>query len=185
MASVSFDLTLDTTPWERHLAQLRQRGPVALARALNRTANSERTAMARAVAADMGLKVSAARDAIRVIRATAQSQAARVIARGRAVPLIEFKARGPEPSRGRGAGVSYAMQGQRRRIPDAFIATMPTGHRGVFRRRAAGRLPIRQLYGPSIAKVFGTLAPVGAARRREQLLKNVEHELAFELSRGK
>ena len=178
--------------WERALGQLGRRGPVAVARGINRTAGSERTAMARAVASDMGIPVKAAREAIAVRKASAANLTAQVIAKGKRLPLIDFKARGPEPSRGRGRGVSYVMQGQRRTIPNAFIATVSragdegqhAGHRGVFvRKMQAGRLPIVQLRGVSIAVAFAHLVPAGEARRAETLAGNVTHEIEFELSR--
>ena len=189
MASIT--LTLDTRDWEQRLALLGRRAPIALARALNRTVASERTAMARDVATDMGIKVGRAREAIKVEKATSARLAARVVSRGKKIPLIDFKARGPYPSRGRGAGVQYTMQGQRKTWRSSFIATVTragedgqhTGHKGVFFRRGKSRLPIKQAYGPSIAHVFGKRIPVGEARRTEVLLKNVEHEIDFELSR--
>lgn len=181
MASIT--LTLDTTNWANRLDLLGKRAPVALARALNRTAASERTAMARAVSQDMGIKVGAARTAIKVEKATRGSLASRVIARGKRLPLIEFKARAPYPSRGRGAGVRYVMQGQRKTWRGSFIAIVGAGHKGVFFRVGQARLPIKQAYGPSIAHVFGNQIPVGEARRNQVLLTNVEHEIEFELSR--
>ncbi len=179
------DLTLDTTPWSTALEQLGKRGLVAIARGINRTAASERTAMARAVAADMGLKVGTARDAIKVEKASANSLEARVIARGKRIPLIDFKARGRYPSLGKGAGVSYTMQGQRKTWRSAFIAIVGDGHKGVFFRVGRKRLPIKQAYGPSIARVFANLLPVGESRRAEVLTANVQHEMEFELSRLK
>lgn len=179
----SLTLTVDTRDWEQRLALLGKRAPVALARALNRTGASERTAMGRAVSKDMGLKVAVAREAIKVEKATAASLAVRVVARGKRLPLIDFKARGPEPSRGRGRGVSYVMQGQRKRLDHAFIATVGAGHRGVFVRTGPRRLPIKQLFGVSIAKSFENQIDAGVARRKEVLLTQVEHEIEFELSR--
>jgi hypothetical protein len=185
-------LTLHTAALEVKFRQLGRRGPVAVARAVNRTAASERTAMAREVAADMGITVKAARDAIAVKKASAANQVAQVVARGKRLPLIDFKARGPQPSRGRGRGVSYVMQGQRKTIGRAFIATVSkagdegqhAGHRGVFvRKMKAGRLPIAQLMGVSIAVAFEHLLPNGEARRADLLAKNVAHEIEFELSR--
>lgn len=184
-------LHFDPGPFERALRELGRRGPIAMARALNRTASSERTAMARAVAADMGLQVASARNAITVERASAQRLAARVVARGRRLPLIDFKARGPSPSRGRSGGVTYVMQGQRKRLSQAFITTVTRagerghhqGHRGVFIRLGRRRLPIKQLYGVSVARSFQNQLPAGEARRAELLQKNITHEIAFELSR--
>lgn len=185
-------LTLRTAALEAKFRQLGKRGPVAVARALNRTATSERTALAREVAADMGIQVKTAREAIAVKKASAGNLAAQVVARGKRLPLIDFKARGPQPSRGRGRGVSYVIQGQRKTIARAFIATVSkagdegqhAGHRGVFvRKQKAGRLPITQLMGVSVAVAFSHLLPAGEARRADALAKNVAHEIEFELSR--
>jgi hypothetical protein len=189
----AISLRLDTTPWKKGLDALGKRAPIALARALNRTGNSERTAMARAVAADMGIKVGTARDAIKVEKATARTLVTRVIAKGKRLPLIDLKARGPYPSRGRGRGVSYVSQGgQRKSIANAFIAVVRRagqdggeheGHKGVFIRPGKRRLPIKQLYGASIARSFGNQIPTGEARRNEVLVANVQHEIEYELSR--
>jgi Prophage minor tail protein Z (GPZ) len=66
------------------------------------------------------------------------------------IPLIEF------PNvRQVASGVRTSVWGRSQIISSAFIATMPTGHRGVFRRRTSRRLPIKQLWGPTI---FGTFA---------------------------
>lgn len=181
----AIDLTLDTTPWSTALEQLGKRGLVAIARGINRTGASERTAMARAVAADMGLKVGKARDAIQVEKASASTLEGRVVARGKRIPLIDFKARGRYPSLGKGKGVTYTMQGQKKTWQSAFIAIVGDGHKGVFFRVGRKRLPIKQAYGPSIARVFANLLPVGAAARTESLAKNVQHEIEFELSRLK
>lgn len=188
MAGPVFALKLDTTQWERSLSALASRGPIAIARGINKSATSGRAIMAREVARDMGVKVGDARGAMTIQRASGQNLTARIIARGKRLPLIDFKARGPSPSRGRGRGVAYTMRGQRVRIADAFLATMPTGHKGVFTRRTkAGtpsrRLPIRELFGPSIAQSFGNLIPLGHARIADVLVKNVQHEVEFELSR--
>lgn len=184
--AAAFTLKLDTSQWQRALDQLGKSARFAVARGLNRTGASERTAMARAVSQDMGIKVGAARDAIKVEKANAANLSCRVVARGKPLPLIDFKARGPLPSRGRGRGVSYVMQGQRKTIAKAFIAVVGSGgHKGVFLRKGKGRLPIRELYGASIAHVFGNLIPVGEARRADVLQKNVAHEIEFELSRLK
>lgn len=158
---------------------------VAGVRAINRTADSEKTALSRAVAADMGLKVGTVKNSITVEKATVNQPEARVIARGKPIPLIEFSARGPEPSRGRGRGVSYRNPGSpRNRAEHAFITTLRSGHRGVFERNTSKRLPIRELMGPSVAHVFQKLVPVGEARRQEVLIKNLEHEIAYALQRG-
>ena len=163
---------------------IKRRIPAAIARALNRSIESAKTAMNRAIAQDMGLKVSTVSDLIRVERATEDQRVARLYASFKRIPLIDFNARGPEPSRGKGRGVTARMPGGLGRYPNAFIATMRSGHRGVFTRRsAAGRLPIAELRGPSIGHVFVKHKAIGEARGQEQLAKNLASEFRFALSR--
>ncbi|MCK4783260.1 MAG: phage tail protein [Desulfobacteraceae bacterium] len=52
-------------------------------------------------------------------------------------------------------GVSYRISktAGRKRIGHGFIATMPSGHRGVFARGRETRLPIGEIRGPSVWKV--------------------------------
>lgn len=180
--SVSFNL--EATLRQMNL-DVTRRTSVGCMRALNKTATSERAALSSAIAKDVGIKVGTVRDGISIQKATTSNLAARVVCRGKRIPLIELNARGPEPSRGRGRGVSYRVEGQTRRIPNAFIATVGSGrHRGVFARKSIKRLPIRELFGPSIVKVFEKLVPVGEARRNEVLLKNLQHEITFALSQS-
>jgi len=136
--------------------------------------------MVKEITQDTGLPSKRVRDEIKisvVSGSTVQLQIA-----GRRLPLVEFKARGPEPSRGRGRGVSYRLPSGQGRDPHAFIATMPSGHRGVFKRRGTSRLSIHELFGPSLVKVFEKFLPIGAARGQEALVANLKHEVDFVLS---
>lgn len=127
---------------------------VALLRAIKKGTKAARTLASRIVSKDMGIKVADVRTRIRIEDPTASSLSGKLRASLKRIPLIKFGARGPEPSLGRGRGVTYKGKGGRGRHPHAFITTMPGGHRGVFARKAEGRLPVRQLYGPSIGRVF-------------------------------
>lgn len=151
-------------------------------RALNRSGASGRTVMVREVAKDLQLKQDVVRDRMVVREATASEHVYRLRASARRIPLIEFNARGPEPSYGRGAGVTARTRVGRYR--QAFIATMGSGHRGVFSRSpGARRLPIYELKQPSIAFVFDKHLPAGMNRAQEQLIKNLTHEISFALSK--
>jgi hypothetical protein len=176
------------------LAQAPESTTRAMVRALNRAIASTRTFMARAVARDVGLKYGDVLAAFRLRQATASAPEASVGASLKRIPLIKFGARGPEPSRGRGRGVTYAIgQGSRGRQPQAFIATVGTsGHRGVFVRDQRGggsvrksrgawskNLPIRELYGPSLGHVFGKYRAQGLDVAREAFAKNFAHEQIF------
>jgi hypothetical protein len=200
---VNLTLNLNTSQTERALRRFQAKAPAAIARALNRSIDSGKTVMVRVLAKDMGLKQAYIRERIGTIPAKPDVRATAVLtARKKPIPLIAFNARGPEPSRGRGRGVTARNPGGAGRYPHAFIArvryqragTEPGLHKGVFQRVVGAnrvgpkphrsQLPIRQLYGPSIAHVFTKNAAVGLARAQEQLPKNIRHELRFALSKA-
>lgn len=61
---------------------------------------------------------------------------------GEPVPLVAY------PHRQTSKGVSVEVnRGKRTLLKGAFVATMRSGHEGVFRRRGKGRLPIDELRG--------------------------------------
>lgn len=174
----------------REMAErLRQKTPQAVRRSLKRAGDSGRIEMARLVAADTALGVRYVRDQIKVEQPSDLSLFISVT--GKRLPLIQFRARGPEPSRGRGRGVSYNLGtgGGRGRIADAFIATMGSGHRGVFKRAPGARtvrtakgrsgLPIIELYGPSLVKVFEKYQPQAQLKARQAFQKALWHELVY------
>jgi len=185
MATIT--LKLDTREAEAKLAQLGARAPRVIMRSLNRSASSGRTAISRVISKDMGIKVSEVRDRINILNATLTALRVVIYASAKRIPLIQFKASGPEPSRGRGRSVRAGGKS----YPGAFIATMGSGHRGVFIRSGASRrsagawslnLPIAELTRASIAHVFKKHEQVALDRVLEQLGKNLGHELAFEMS---
>lgn len=166
------------------LRRLRDRAPVAIARAINRTLAAERTQAKRAIAADTGLRAKDVDAALQVDKATPARLRAFITVSGRRIPLIGFSARGPEPSRGRGKGVSYRLPKGRGRHAQAFIARMKSGHRGVYVRTTPQRLPIIELFGPSLPKVFEEKY-LGNAPERAQatLATNLRHEISYALKR--
>lgn len=186
-------LTFDIDKVTANIERLQRDHPSAIVRALNRSIASGRTIMAREMSKDVGLKVGDVRDQMRIVEAAQDRLEAKLIASGKRIPLIAFKARGPEPTRGRGRGVSYKIGPQSKTLKDAFIATMGSGHRGVFRRVGSARksrgawslnLPVVELKGPSLPKVFLKFRPIGLARAAEQLRKNLVSEFRFAMSRA-
>ncbi len=176
------DLRLSmTSDFSAAARQLRERAPIAIARALNRTGATARTAMVREVSRDLGLQQKAIRDQFLSSDARPDKLVFRLSTTGKRIPLYDFKARGPMPSRGRGRGVTAKLPGGAGSYPNAFIARMRSGHLGVFQRRGKARLPIYELMGPSLPKVFAKYLPLGQARANEVMPKNLAHELAFEL----
>ncbi len=186
------NMRLNTSDLEAGITSLRRKFPRAVKRSLKRTGTAVRTIMVKSMGADTGLSAKRIKKEVRVNELG--DTGVQIEVTGNRIPLIEFKARGDESVRGqpkprRGRGVAYRLPGGRGRAPDAFIATMPSGHRGVFKRkpgartrqRAQGRssLPLIQLHGPSLVRVFEKFLPLGAERGREALVKNLRSEIAF------
>jgi hypothetical protein len=175
------------TELQRELGAMPRAITAAMVRAMNRALTSGRTAMVRAIAQDTGLKSGDLRKAVRIAPATWSRPEARMATSLKRLPLILFGAKGPMPSRGRGKGVSWRLAGgARNRVPNAFLAQVRSpqqtemgsaGHLGVFVRRGKGRLPIRQLYGPSLGHVFGRHRPTIAEQMRQTFSARVLHEL--------
>src|SRR5512139_3635929 len=200
---MAITITANTEAVQAELRRLGRDAPKAVARALNRTIQSVQTRAVRDVAKDLGIVQKAVRAAMKIRKATRTLLMASLAATGRRIPLIYFGARGPEPSRGRGRGVTYRLTGGRTTIKEAFIASVPyinkaTGevdtHRGVFRRMGIGarkskgawsmNLPIKQLYGPSVPHVFKKHIDAALQQYADELLaKNMNHEVEYLLSR--
>lgn len=140
---------------------------IALLRALKRGTKAAKTKATSVVSKDMGLKASDVRNRIRVKEPTGQTLTGELRASLKRIPLIKF---GASSSR---RGVK--SRGTSGRIPRAFIATMPSGHEGVYERKGTARLPIRQLYGASVGHVF--------VAHQSEILKRGEEVVTAELDR--
>lgn len=183
---------LDTVDMKAGIAALRSKFPAAIRRALKRAGTSGRSAMTKLISEDIGIQQKKIREEIKT---EVGDMYVRLTVSGGRLNLIEFGARGPEPSRGRGNGVAYRLPQGRGRVPNAFIAKMKSGHRGVFvrapgaqsKKTAKGwtQLPIVELKGPSLVKVFDKRKPEGQVVAAESLLKNVVHEVQWALSQSK
>lgn len=186
MSRVSF--TLDTRELSRELRRAGADAPKIAVQSLNRTIRSLRTFTKRELARDTGMKAGDVNRRLSIQNASRAKPAATLLVPEKRVPLIEMGARGKEPSRGRGRGVTYRTGSGRKRLEHAFIATMPGGHKGVFIRptsRAVRRgrppqrswLPIRELFGPSLAAVVGRLVPQMRRHAGETLEKEIRGRL--------
>lgn len=124
----------------------------ATVRALNRTAETVRSATSREIRKVYKIKASAVRAATKLKRASLKSRilTAEVKISGRRISLIEFSARAVNPwnlkgrrHRRTGGGVSVQVKvaGGRKVVKSAFIATTKTGYRGVFIREGVAGAP--------------------------------------------
>ena len=89
-------------------------------------------------------------------------------------------------------GITLALRKDRGRklIPHAFIKTMRSGHKGVFIRQRveeqrAGRLPIEEIFGPSLPAVIEQPEMFQPIEKEldQMLAQRVDHEVGFILDR--
>jgi hypothetical protein len=100
--------------------------------------------------------------------------------RGKPVPLAAF------PHRQGTRGVSVEVnRGKRSLVEHAFVATMRSGHRGIFVREGLTRLPIRELFGsrPVDALLHQGEADAVAERGRASLEATFARLLPLELAK--
>jgi hypothetical protein len=104
-----------------------------VSRAVNKVAVSTRARVIARVCDEINVKPSDVRNRnVSLHKASYADLEARIDISGRRIPLADFGARQTR------AGVSYAIRkGQRVTIAHAFLATMPSGHQGVFIRKSA------------------------------------------------
>jgi len=153
MAQAAIEVVFD----KRQLAQIERavkgipRGmPRVVSRAINKTATTARSHLVKRIAGILPIKQKDIRKGMPIYKATLNRWQATIRIIGKAIPLIQFKARQTRK------GVTYKKAGADTRalIRSAFIAVMPTGRKGVFLRLGRPRLPIRELYGPSLPSIF-------------------------------
>ncbi len=110
----------------------------AAVRALNKVSRWLRSQVSRQVADELNIKVGIVRNSLSLIRASRGSVNAG-IGMSRRHGVINAMNLGAARQNSRGVRVG------RRQYDHAFLATMPTGHRGIFRRTSDDRLPIREV----------------------------------------
>jgi hypothetical protein len=101
---------------------------------------------------------------------------------GEPVPLVAY------PHRQTKKGVSVEVnRGKRTLLKGAFVATMRSGHKGVFRREGKARLPIEELRGsrPVDALLHEGESEAVAARGGKSFAETLERLLPIEIEKGK
>lgn len=137
-------LALQITPkpplsqWPQALAASEDQTRKAAVRALNKTARWLRTQVTRDTARSLDVKVGAVRPGLVLLRAR-NSRPEAGVALAKTAGVIKAAALGTPRQTARGVRVG------RRHWDHAFLADMPNGHQGVFRRRGKARLPIQEV----------------------------------------
>lgn len=144
----------------------------ALVAALNKAAATTKTEAGRSIRQEINLGASAVNKSLSIKRANRGDLSAAITIAGKQVPLIAFT--GTRQTR-KGVSVKPLKTGSRSVIPHTFIATMNSGHRGVWwRGKGAGRLPINELFSVAVQQVLKT-------KQLGHLIVLVKHRIEVEL----
>lgn len=163
----------------------------ASVRALNKTATQGRNQSSRTIRKTLNVKAGAAKKLLSVKRANTTTMTSAVRATYKKIPLIKFN--GVKELKRGGVSVKVRKDRPPMRLRSAFIATMPSGHRGVFYRKGPKRVrksgrwkgqlrqPIYEAHGPTVQQVFGEKLPTIVKVTESLLFKILDHELEYEL----
>lgn len=168
-------------------------------RSLNKTITGVRADAVKEIQKEITPKAKVIRDTFILEKANYANLSASVKSTGWPLPLINYLARAVK------AGVSFQVfkRSGRSTLKGGFIATMKSGHKGVFWREykdTSGyqakksvkrelpkkyRLPIRQRYGPAVPSVLEqdkVMDPI-LVKAGDRLSKELDHQLEFEMSK--
>lgn len=148
--------------------------PRVTARALNRAARSTRTQATREIGREFRIKAKLIRDRIALGRAVFRDLTARIFAIIAPLPMILLN---PRQTR---SGVS-ARGGHQ--VPGGFIARMPSGHRGVFKRQSRRRLPIVEQKIDITERAIQIFEKLIHGFTRAKFIEEFERDLARRLRR--
>lgn len=149
--------------------------------ALNKTITSLRTQTRREIQQRIKLKGQVINRGLKINRAqhkkfATQTPQASLTVNHNPVPLIHYQARQTKRK-----GISVNVKGQRKYLPKAFIATMRSGHRGVFQRDTNKRLPIRELYSTRLTDIVNNPQLIASIAKQAQQRFKIELERAIKL----
>lgn len=159
---MSFDITIqhDLKKLRRQLNALETKvAPQATVRTLNRVAESAKVASAKHIAPQMNSRQAAVKRRIVTQKATFKRLWATLVARDRALQLIEFVVGSKKPTQqagGKRGLVKAKVYGKTRTLGKAFIAPRRSGSSKttVYIRKTGKRHPLKLLYGAGIMQLF-------------------------------
>lgn len=165
-------------PWKANLdAATRRAAQMAGSSAIK----AMRAEGSRQIRSRKAMKVAAIGKAVTVIYPTSKATLLwRVKASGNIVPVSAF------PHRQTKKGVAVEInKGSRKVIRSAFLATMKSGHKGVFRRTGKNRLPIKEAFTTKVSDAFRDAIPAVTARGSEVFASTFARVLPLEAAKRK
>ena len=136
--------------------------------AINRTAEWLKSSVSREISAQKRIKLKIIRDRIKITKANKKQLFASIAAN---MWALKGKDLGnmSQASLGAKAG-KYMFEG-------TFVATMKSGHQGIFKRKTAKRLPIKELYVPLDNYASKLIRSLIDQESEAVFRKNFEHQI--------
>jgi hypothetical protein len=214
MTTASFSIQIDQNDMrkvEEMLSDIQKAPAKVTTRALNKTLTGVRTDASSAIREVITASKSAVDGTFRIQKASENRVEAWISSTGKRLPLSAYSVRQTK----KGVSVHVKRVNPRKVIPGTFIATMKSGHTGVFERGARKpmmatwhgqtgqqpkrpnmnygrlpkkyRLPIQELFGLRVpdVMVYEPTMTTILKQANERLHKNLMHEMDFELSKHK
>ena len=167
----------------RRLEGIKNGMPRAVSGAINDVTKKGKTRIERGITSRYYIKKKDLKPFVTIRRATVKRLSAQIGIKGKRIPLMDFRVTPKQPFRAgeqtktgrfkkiKPVRATIKKADTKRKYEGAFIARMPSGHVGVFKRRGRGNvrrvrrvrfgsdpyyseLPIDELHGPSVPAIF-------------------------------
>lgn len=149
--------------------------------ALNRTAIQARTKSIKELKKDYAIKSKHGKNAIDFQKASDFNLTTILTAKGKPLPISRFSI-----SQKKSGTLVQINKGKRKTIKHSFVATMKSGHQGVYKRVGKSRLPIKELFTLSLAEMFGKRKTMDVVRSfvRKKFPEILTDRIKFYSNRG-
>ncbi len=158
--------------WSDALTLNQKQINTATVRALNKTARWANAQLASRTAKKTKVKVASVKDFLTIQKASMSSQKI-VVGMQQRAGVIKVYQMGNATQNARGVKVG------RRQFDSAFIAQMPTGHQGVFKRKRKTRLPIQEVQIVITAKLRDEMDLMHQQELRSHFGRLLQRELNY------
>lgn len=185
METVTISANLDEIAKRLPTEKLAKR---VMSRAINRGLTAGRVQAAREVVKDYNVRQRQVNEKARIRKTSANRLEASLSFSGPALNIADFKVSPPRPQPAKRPVLRVSTSKQRGPKPykGAFLIPVRAGKYRAFRRKGKERLPIQNVWGPSIPSLVGAERVRNAVQDRiqEVIITRLDHEVNRELSKG-
>jgi len=147
---------------------------VALMRALNKTALWVKSQSVKEIAKEKLLKQKIIRNRLQVLKANRKQLIAKVLASLHGVKANQM---------GSMRQTKTGAKAGKRHFKGAFVATMPSGHTGIYKRKSRRKLPIREVVFPLEPIASSIIKAITNEKAAQKFTKLLAHEIKFATKR--